>query len=448
MKNKKGLIIFSIIGTVLVVAGILLFIFLPKKSNKELYISALKKSLGFVSGEEVSAESSFKAIQEKLEKSNYKLTINSESRQDEAGYSKSQSVLYFGKDKAYFKGSKEENDLTYVIESMFKNDKLYFNIKDVLENIYYIDKISEYMNSSDDSFSNKIAEYMCDAFVDALNSKDVTIGYSDKKINDVTYKTTLHSYSFTGETLYDFVVSFVKNLQDDKEIYKEIGKYVAESGVLGDFKDMKLTRDQVNEMLNEVIKGAESLKQLGSLALYNIYMYNDEPICTEIIITGQDAPTITLYNINDNDKQYVQLLVSNSYSEMFNFVYNEKIKGTGEISVYQDGKQIIEGYIKEDNGSYEIKLNGVGDTADNYILLTMKDDNSGTIKIVSDTNNINVTYKVEKVDEIPEMDVKGSKPYEEITPSDESKIQEIFGMFFPSKKNEISYDYGFEGLGM
>ena len=211
---------------------------------------------------------------------------------------------------------------------------------------------------------------------------------------------------------------------------------------------MKLTRDQVNEMLNEVIKGAESLKQLGSLALYNIYMYNDEPICTEIIITGQDAPTITLYNINDNDKQYVQLLVSNSYSEMFNFVYNEKIKGNGEISVYQDGKQIIEGYIKEDNGSYEIKLNGVGDTADNYILLTMKDDSSGTIKIVSDTNNINVTYKVEKVDEIPEMDVKGSKPYEEITPSDESKIQEIFGMFFPSKKNEISYDYGFEGLGM
>ena len=71
MKNKKGLLICSIIGAILIIVGILLWIFIPKESNKELYASAFKKSLGLVAGDEESLGDSIKTIQEKLEKSNY-----------------------------------------------------------------------------------------------------------------------------------------------------------------------------------------------------------------------------------------------------------------------------------------------------------------------------------------------------------------------------------------
>jgi len=445
MKNKKGIVIAIIIGLLLIIAGVLLIIFLPKKSNSELYVEAISKSLG-LSKDNNELESAFKEIQNKLEKNNYKITINAEGKADEAGYAKSDVVLYLGKDKAYLTSSNNMNDFTYAAEAMLKNDNLYFNYKEILDNVYYFSKIGEmFKESDDDSFTNKIENYIVDSFIEAIDSKKVTIGYNDLTINGTEYKTKMYAYTYTGETLYNFIVKFIEKIQDDKDIYKDINKILSESGIFGESGGMTFTRDQINAILDQFVNMAVELKNIENLGMYNVYVYDDKAIGTEIILGDDNHTTIGYYNIVKDEKQYEKLSITSfNKKKVFEYEFNEKTKGNGEITIISDDKVRVKGYAKEDNGSYELKLNGVGDKEDNYILLTMKSDRTGSFKVVTDINNIEATYKIEKVDEIPEMDIQGSKPYEEMTESDKEKLESVLSMIFPSIRN--TEDYGFEGL--
>lgn len=445
MKNKKGLIVALIIGIALIIAGILLIFLLPKKSSSQLYAEAISKSLG-LSKDDNELESAFKEIQKKLEKNNYKITINAKGKAAEAGYAKSDVVLYLGKDKAYLTSSNNMNDFVYVAEAMLKNDNLYFNYKNILDNVYYFSKIGEMLKESDDdSFTNKIENYIADSFVEAIDSKKVTIGNNDLTINGTEYKAKMYAYTYTGETLYNFIVKFIEKIQDDKDIYKDINKLLSESGFFGEAGGMTFTREQINAMLDQFATMAVELKNIENLGMYNVYIYDDKPICTEIILGDENHTTIGYYNVVKDDKQYEKLSITSfNKKKVFEYELNEKTKGNGEITIISDDEVRVKGYAKEDNGSFELKLNGVGDKEDNYVLLTMKSDHTGSFKAVSDTNDIEATYKVEKVDEIPEMDIQGSKPYEEMTASDKEKLESFMNKIFPSIRNIDNY--GFEGL--
>ena len=434
-----------IVGVVLIIAVILLLIFIPKKSKKQLYVDAIRKSIGLVSNEETGIESTVKNIQEKIEKSNYKLTINSKGTQDEAGYSRSESIIYFGKDKLYFTESASSNTLSYALEGMIKDDKFYFEVKDVLDNVYYISKIGEMLKENEDSeLYSKLADYIIDSFVESLDDKAVTIEDNEVTINGKAYKSKMHSYAYTGETLYNLVINLINKIKDDKDIYKDINKLINESGMISGMSNAEFTRDQINALLDQLVVPAKELKNLGSLGMYNIYLYDNEVICAEVIINGEGHPTIAYYNVVDGGKAYTKLSVVSYGFDAFTYEQKETSKGNSEITISSNNKEVIKGYVKEENGNYELKLQGAGDNADSYILLKVNSDYSGSLKIVGDVNNIDVTFKLEKTDKIPEMDVKGSIPYEEMPASDKKKLEDFIGMIFPSTNTQSLI----EGLDM
>lgn len=445
MKNKKGLIAFLIIGFILIIAGVLLIFLLPKKSSKEMYVDAIGKSLGFISNDEDGIENIVKEFKNKIEKKNYKLTINSETIQDEAGHETSEEEIYIGNNKVYISEKSTANDLSIFMEAMLKDNKLYFGIKDYLENVYYIDKIDELLKETDDNSEmyNKITDYLVDSILESINNKDVVNESKEITINGTTYKSTLYGYTFTGETVYDVIVNFTKKLKNDKDFCETIANLAKNGGTA-------LSKDDVAIMLDQVVASAEQLKSAGKIMTYNVYTYKDDTISAQLIIYSGETPmTIGYHNVVNNGKTYFKAFVSAMGTEVVKLEINEKVKNNCEISASMMNQDVITGYLKNEDGNYELKLNGVGDAEDSYILLNINKDHTGTLTIVSTTQKVNVSYKYEEVDEIPEMDVKNSKPYEEATEMDKMILESILGEFFPSGTKDYVYsDYGFEGLDM
>ena len=451
MKNKKGLIAVLIIGLVLIIAGILVFFLIPKKSNSELYTDALKKSLGLVSNES-GIEEKIKEIQTKLEKNNYKLTLNSEQTQDEAGYKRSEDIIYFGDKKLYFVETVSQNDVTSVFEGMIKDNRFYIKIKDYLKNVYYTDKLNDFIkeikgNSDNYEALDKIEDYLVDAFLESIKNKEVTIGSSDLKINGSTYKTKLYSYTFTGETLRDIIVNFCEKLKDDKDFYKTLNTLLKSSGAIQE--KMNLNKEAVDAILDQLIFSADELKSMGKILTYSIYMYKDEPIGVIVSSNNKDdLATIEYYNVVNDDKQYIKFSSYSNSDEEVTVVFDEKTKDNGEISITMNKKEVIKGYLKNNDENYELKLYGVEDE-DSYLLININKDRSGSIRIVSDKANISYNYKLEQVDEIPEMDVTNSVPFDEMPEDDYNRFQALVGsvlQMFQSEK-EIYSDY-YEANGL
>ena len=442
MKNKKGLIIAIVIGLILIIAGVLLLFLLPKKSKSQMYVDAITKSLGLESSHDNKIEEELKEIEKKLEKNNYKLTINTKETQDEAGYKYVEDIIYVGNKKMYLKETATANALTYVYEAMLKDNKFYLGAKDLLDNVYYLDKIDEMLgstNKDDDSF-DKMAGYIEDALVDSIKNKDVTVGSSELKVNGSTYNTTLYSYTFTGETLYDIVVNLAESLKKDKDFYKILNTIVKESGTAGG--SFTITKEVADALLDQIIASAGSLKKMGKVLSYSVYMYDDEPIGIMASVYSDEQPlTIEYYEVEKNDKGYIKLTASTAGNEIFSFEYNEKTKGNSDITVSTNKKEIVKGYLKENNGNYEFKLYGTEDDS-KYILITVNSDRTGTIQIVSDLANRVSDFKLEKVDEIPEMDVTNSVSLDDITESDYEKLLTLAGLSLQMFRNEGDTYFG------
>lgn len=448
MKNKKGLIAAIIIGVVLIITGILLIILLPKKSNKELYADALKKSLGLVSDEN-SIEGLVEKFQEKIEKSNYKLTIDVDVKQAEAGSSKIKEILYFGNKKAYLTSSLSAYDQTMNMEAMLKDDKLYFNLKDILSKKYYIDKIGEMIDASNanDPFMEKFSEYIVDSFLDSINSKEVVTKEEKLTINGTAYNATVYGYTFTGETLSDFVVELANKIKKDNDFYKGLNSFLEKnSGMIEGMDKMSFTKEMLDALMDQLIASADQLKSIGNLASYTVYMNNDDVIGVKAeLLVGEKPSTFECYEVIKDEKSYGEIIVSEGNKESFKLVLDEKTKGNGDLLISVNGEEVVKGYVKESNNNYEIKLYGAKNNPEGYILMNINNDYSGTIKIVSDSSgvgNLTLDYKLEKVDTIPEMDITGSVSIEDMTESDK-QILEYFSQMISPKKNNISYSYDY-----
>ena len=140
--KKKGGIIAAILGVLLlVVGGVLLLTSGPKKSNKELFTDAVEKSLGlFKDGDskETEAESAIEEtigeIIEKIEKNTYKITVNGEFSEG-TGSSNLLGELYVNKDQMYLKVNTDLTGTNLNLEGMYKDDKIYFGLKDILSKL-------------------------------------------------------------------------------------------------------------------------------------------------------------------------------------------------------------------------------------------------------------------------------------------------------------------------
>ena len=449
--KKKGGIIAAILGVLLlVVGGVLLLTSGPKKSNKELFTDAVEKSLGlFKDGDskETEAESAIEEtigeIIEKIEKNTYKITVNGEFSEG-TGSSNLLGELYVNKDQMYLKVNTDLTGTNLNLEGMYKDDKIYFGLKDILSKVYYVDNISGLIEGlqikESSSLLNKIVTYAKDSLLDAINNEDVNIESSDLTINGKSYSTKKYSYTFTGETLYNVVVNFVNKVKNDSSIYNELSSILKGlANFLESEEEVNISKDEFNDLLDKALEYAKELKSFGKFATYTIHMNGDDVISRQISVTipsGEQNVPITIADYKGDN--YYKVAISSMGVEAYKLEIKEQSETNYSISLTMMSQEVATGYFTKNNGNYELHLEAAGDLSGNSITIKVNNDGTGSLKAAMEDTELNFEYKIEEVSEMPEMDVTNSASFEEMTEEDKEVLEGFIMPFnFLNSKNEV-----------
>ncbi len=452
--KKKGGIIATILGVILLVVGAILVLTSgSKKTNKELYTEAVQKSLGLFKASDSEktdsdAEKAIEDIIEKLEKDIYKITINGKFTEGEAGFTNANSEIYIGKNKFYLKATANMNDNIYNLEGMLKDNKFYIGMKGILEKVYYLDNIGDFFSKvssvGNNDLFDKVVKYLKESLEDAIKEDNIKVDTDELTIDGKTYKTKTYGYTFTGNTIYDVVVSFVNKIKNDDSIYNDINKLLEELGGLFEVnEEMSFSKEDLKNALDQVPELVKGLKDLGNLATYTVHLSDEDVISRQITINiKQEEMNLSIKLADYKVDNYYKIVASAMGQEMFNAVVKEQSKTNSTISVSVMGQEILTGYMSNNNGNFELSLETVGDlTSGAKILIKINNNGTGTIDITSsDDSKLSIDYKIEKVDEVPEMDITDSLPFEEMTEEDKEILERFNPMNILQGKSEVAVD--------
>ena len=388
MKNKKLIIL--IVGILLVAAGVLCFFLWPKKSKKEIYIEAVKKSLGIETIENKKDElNSLKGVIKHI-------VLEIPGEEGTGTFD-----AYVTEEKAYVLANVSEAGENVKFEGLYKDNKLYFTLKEILEHYYFLDAKIE-KNDDGSAALDKIEDIIKDNIVKAINSDNIVVDDYTKTINSKEYKLKKYSNTFTGEDVYNVIKNSLDDIKNDKTLSDLL--FGAES--------------DISAKINEGLKELESLKTYGDL-----------------IVGGKSVPVpITLsYSKVDN---YFEAYVSAVGMKLVELVV-DKTKGT--ISLKFNGEEVVTGIVAEN----KITVSTVGYDLPEISVTIEKNDNKITVKgsFMGEEFNMNIT--VEDVKEFPNVDVSGALPIEEATGNDKMILDnlfpstESFNEFLPMAENMI-----------
>ena len=420
MKNKK--LLFAIIGAVLVVAGVLcVFLLWPKKSKKEIYLEAMKKSLGFDLSQ-VEEKVDYEKLKDMIQHTTAEGSITAEGQAINV-----KADLYTTLEKIYLNLVLSDNEKNADIDMLFKDNKMYFTVKDMLEKYYiYEDYGSALPSESIPSLNyEKLGKIFKDNFTEAIESKRIEVSNSDKIIKDVEYSTKKYLYTFTGTDAYNMLVNVVKDIKDDKELYDQLKSMIKVNGAM-DF----------DALLEQGIKELEELKDINELLSYTVYLKGDEVISTEIVayiptsMAGKKASVPVTIVINNIDKYYQAYLSAVGF-RMFEFVADGV---AGKLSLQYMGEEVINGTISDN----KVTIKNASQLIPDFEMSMDIDKTNNVVKLVLDALGIKGEFTIkgyENTKEFPNIDVSGAVPYTEAT----GKDKEILDQMFAQKDQFVEY---------
>ena len=397
MKNKKLIIL--IVGILLVAAGVLCFFLWPKKSKKEIYIEAVKKSLGIETVENKKDElNSLKGVIKHI-------VLEIPGEEGNGTFD-----AYVTEGKAYVLANVSEAGENVKFEGLYKDNKLYFTLKEILEHYYFLDAKVE---KNDDSFAalTKIEEIVKDNIAKAIDSDKVVVDDSTKTINSKEYNLKKYSYTFKGEDVYNIIKNTLEDIKNDKTL----------SGLLfGEGSD-------VSAKINEGLKELESIKTYGDLITYSVHLKGNDVVTTDIILSitsdvgGKSVPIPVSLSYSKLDG-YFEANVSAMGMKLVELVV-DKTKGT--ISLKFNGEEVVTGTVSEN----KITVSTVGYDLPEINVTIEKNGNKITVKgsFMGEEFNMNIT--VEDVKEFPNVDVSGAIPFEEATGNDKAILEGLMPAF-------------------
>ena len=420
MKNKK--LLFAIIGAVLVVAGVLcVFLLWPKKSKKEIYLEAMKKSLGFDLSQ-VEEKVDYEKLKDMIQHTTAEGTITAEGKAINV-----KADLYTTLEKIYLNLVLSDNEKNADIDMLFKDNKMYFTVKDMLEKYYiYEDYGSALPSESIPSLNyEKLGKIFKDNFTEAIESKRIEVSDSDKIIKDVEYSTKKYLYTFTGTDAYNMLVNVIKDIKDDKELYDQLKSMIPTNGAM-DF----------DALLEQGEKELEVLKDINDLLSYTVYLKGDEVISTEIVayiptsMAGKKASVPVTIVINSIDKYYQAYLSAVGF-RMFEFVADGV---AGKLSLQYMGEEVINGTISDN----KVTIKNASQLIPDFEMSMDIDKTNNVVKLVLDALGIKGEFTIkgyENTKEFPNIDVSGAVPYTEAT----GKDKEILDQMFAQKDQFVEY---------
>ena len=420
MKNKK--LLFIIIGVVFIVAGVLCIFLWPRKDKKEIYLEAMKKSLGFDLSQ-IEEKIDYEKLKDMIQHTTAEGSISVEGKSINV-----KADLFSTLEKIYLNLVLSDSEKNVDMDMLFKDSKMYFTVKDMLEKYYiYEDYESALSAASLPSFNyERLGKIFKDNFVESIESKRIEVSDSDKIIKDVEYSTKKYLYTFTGTDIYNMLVNVIKDIKNDKELYDQLKSMIKVNGAM-DF----------DALVDYGIKELEALKDIKDLLSYTIYFKGDEVISSEIVaympatMGNQTASVPITIVINNIDKYYQAYLSAVGY-RMFEFVA-DGVAGT--LSLQYMGEKLIEGTISEN----KVTIKNATEYIPDFEISMDIDKAKNTVKLYFDTLEIKGEFTVkgyEDTKEFPNIDVSGAVPYTEATGKDKEIIDEIF-----FRKNEMIEEY-------
>lgn len=411
MKNKTKIFIMLGIAVVLIAAGVLTFVFWPKDNIKEVYTKAIKDSLGLKKTDSkddnryddkiLKMAFEYNDLLEETPKNNKFEFVVDNTKKDATGY-----ILFdmfveeIGKNEQY--------------EMIVEENKVFFTVKDVFEKYYYAEASNE--ESSNDSTSevndDVITNAFEEAFFDVIESGNINKDSKEITINGKKYESTKYSYTFTGNDTYAVIDNAIKKIKEkDKKQYETIVQSI-----------------QLDEL--------ESLKDLGNLFTYTVYLDDDDNVISANISVNFDFQDQKLNVViaQQSVEEYSRYYISIAGQKLFDLELEKENDKKVELSLSMMGKKMITGeFVLESENKMSFNLENTKD-------LEVDVDIQGTIEVRNDEEvNISVTsiigenvnneikLIIDVLDEMPKYDVSNNAPMDEMTDEEKELLEKRFG---------------------
>lgn len=411
MKNKTKIFVILGVAVFLIAAGVLTFVFWPKDNIKEVYTKAIKDSLGLKKSDSkddnryddkiLKMAFEYNDLLEETPKNNKFEFVVDNTKKDATGY-----ILFdmfveeLGKNEQY--------------EMIVEENKVFFTVKDVFEKYYYAEASNE--ESSNDSTTevndDVITNAFEEAFFDVIESGNINKDSKEITINGKKYESTKYSYTFTGNDTYAVIDNAIKKIKEkDKKQYETIVQSI-----------------QLDEL--------ESLKDLGNLFTYTVYLDDDDNVISANISVNfdfQDQKLNVVFSENQVEG-YSRYYISVAGQKLFDLELEKENDKKVELSLSMMGMKMITGeLVLESENKMSFSLENTKD-------LEIDIDIQGTIEVRNDEEvNISVTsiigedvknemkLIIDVLDEMPKYDVSNSAPMDEMTDEEKELLEKRFG---------------------
>ncbi len=447
MKVKKIIsIVLFCVSIAMITGGVILM-----NSKQYIFSTAMAKTFGNIINSKEGFINNY--LVKDLENINkYKITIDNKITYNNEELLNLTGDIYKDLNSYYFNVNSNQNENSISLEALIKNSKLYYRVKDVMEEFYYFDFDFNMEETITDEDINLIIKHIKNGVINSFGDKDIDKVKTVLEIDGLKFNTNKLSITLNESKLLRILINVFKEISKDNDAIKVFQKI-----------NKDITKQQIEEGIKEIedeLNGFDD-KEMEDLFTLSIYVnVSNNPIRTEIVLGGNDSPdsvasqTISLiydsYNNKTNNKTNSLTLLMNA-SVFIELKEEQTSKNnsniTLEINNFEDNQPVIEivGSKTKDSSSVSLHLdlNSQGVNLGNieYNLKTIskaKEYNLGlTIKLYIDEETLafisdNNIYCNENM---PNIDVSNAKNNNEINTDDQQAISDYLEGIYSTLDN-------------
>lgn len=423
-KKNNNLIIILCTTVILILVGVIIFATFYIRNPKAI----LSKTLSdFYSGLKNDNTSTLRSI---LDNDIVTLDTSVELSIEGSGFEEQgMDGLDFSLNSSYVENKKDKkgyinidsyinNEKFLIIDSLFKDNKAYFKIKDVFDEYYYedYDFISFLNNKSSDDIKYLLNIFK-DSAVNNLNKQKLKEESTTIKLDNKDTKVRKISLEITE--------NLVKNILKDS--LTEIKNNPKAKGILIENTNMK--ESNINKLLDEILNNLGDSKNTNNQSesiYYNIYVKGMNNTVKQEL-TSKDF-SLAYYNYSDVKEFKIE--VDNQDLFSIKFIGNEKGKITGILGGIALTGSYEKGKMNLDIPYNDMDLNISIENTEDEISKNKEYKNNFKILVSINNNNekynilLNVTSNYKAGGNIDDIDVSKSKKYSELTEEEINNLEE------------------------
>jgi len=297
------------------------------------------------------------------------------------------------------------------IYGLIKDNKAYFKLENIINKYYHVEYIFKELLAVDNAEDSKyVIDILRDSIIKKLDSDYFSSDNVSLKINGKDEKVKKMSFKFTDKYIIDVSSEFAKKVKNDDKAIK----------ILVDYNN--LTKEEIIEKLDNVIKSAEKVTTSNQDFVFNIYVKDYinsvkyELVIDNVSISYSNYKDVKEFSVLEEETEYLDIKIENNKNISGILFGMIPIKGT-----YENNKLDLSfNYMN-------IKCNLVINNEENYKEDSI--DSNINIKLnINETGNeyldlqINTKNSISKYDKINEVNIQSSTAIEEMKEEDKNTI--------------------------